>query len=146
MNDFAARLQAAYEAWNKSGGRTPDRFMALVTPDVEFRSILDTTLPNVSLAGPYRGKAGLFHYFAKMAENWELIETQTTNIVVGEKHVVWLGHETWRNLQTLRKFDNPKVQVWEIDMETKLASTVFNMVDTYGFADAVGVLASPELG
>lgn len=142
MKDFAARLQAAYESWNESGGRTPEHFMALVTPDVELRSILDTTLPNVSIAGPYKGKAGLFHYYAKMAENWELLQTRTNEFIVGERHVVWAGHETWRNLQTLRKFENPKVQIWEIDPATNLARSIFNMVDTYGFADAVGMLPS----
>ena len=141
MNDFAARLQAAYEAWNESGGRTPDRFMALVTPDVELRSILDTTLPNVSIAGPYKGKAGIFHYFAKIAENWELIEAKTLDLIVSEKRVVWSGHERWRNLQTLRQFESPKVQIWEVDPVSKLACSIFNMVDTYGFADAIGMLS-----
>ncbi|RKF22593.1 nuclear transport factor 2 family protein [Altericroceibacterium spongiae] len=144
MKNFAAKLQAAYEAWGESGGRTPDRFMALVTPEIELHSVVDTSLPHVSTAGPYYGKAGIFHYFAKMAEKWEMIEMHTRNIIVGQSSVVWYGHSSWRNLQTLRRYESPKIQIWNVEKDRGLASSVFMMLDTYSFADAMGMLPSPE--
>src|SRR5688572_24533037 len=62
MDEFEARLAAAYAAWHESRGRTPDRFFSLYADDIELHSILEASL-NDAMRGPFVGKDAAIAYF-----------------------------------------------------------------------------------
>ena len=56
MQEFEARLVAAYKAWHESRGRTPERFFDLYAETIELHSVLEASLPN-ELGRPFIGKS-----------------------------------------------------------------------------------------
>ena len=142
MDEFEARLAAAYDAWHASRGRTPEAFFDLYDEDIELHSILEASLMD-SMRGPFIGKSSALAYFTAIAEAWEMIEARTDAIVARDDKVVVVGHATWRNLKTLRIVDGPKVDVWTV--RDGLAVNYLEMFDSYGTARALGVVDPAEL-
>ena len=140
MEEFEARLAAAYQAWHESRGRTPDRFFALYAQEVELHSILEASLSD-AMRGPFIGKDAAIAYFAAIAEQWEMIEARVDAIVARDDKVVCVGHARWRNLKTLRLVDGPKVDVWTA--RDGLAVHFLEMFDSYGCARALGLVDPP---
>lgn len=141
MEEFEARLRAAYEAWHSSGGRTPERFFELYAEDVELHSILEASLSDDKTRGPFVGKPAALAYFTAIAEAWELIEARTEDFVARGDKVVWIGHATWRNLKTLRLVSGPKIDVWTV--RDGLAVHFLEVFDSYGCARALGIVDPP---
>jgi ketosteroid isomerase-like protein len=142
MEDFEARLAAAYDAWHASRGRAPEGFYALYADDIALHSILEASLLD-QMRGPFIGKGAALAYFTAIAEAWEMIEARADAFVVRGDKVVVVGHATWRNLRTLRLVDGPKVDVWTV--RDGLAVHYLEMFDSYGTARALGVVDPPEL-
>jgi ketosteroid isomerase-like protein len=142
MEEFEARLAAAYEAWHASRGRTPEAFYALYGEEIELHSILEASLMD-QVRGPFVGKGAALAYFAAIAEAWEMIEARVDAIVARDDRVVVVGHATWRNLRTLRIVDGPKVDVWTV--RDGFAVHFLEMFDSYGTARALGVVDPPDL-
>jgi ketosteroid isomerase-like protein len=140
MEEFEARLAAAYQAWHESRGRTPDRFFALYSESIELHSILEASLLE-AIRGPFVGKQAAIAYFAAIAEQWEMVEAGLETIVARGDRVVCVGHATWRNLKTLRLVSGPKVDVWTV--RDGLAVHYLEMFDSYGCARALGVIDWP---
>lgn len=140
MEEFEARLAAAYEAWHASRGRTPEGFYDLYHEDIELHSILEASLMD-AMRGPFIGKGAALAYYTAIAEAWEMVEARTHGFVARGDTVVWIGHATWRNLKTLRVVDGPKVDVWTV--RDGLAVHFLEMFDSYGTALALGVVDPP---
>ena len=140
MDDFEARLAAAYHAWTESRGRTPDRFFSLYSDQIELHSVLEASLGE-AVRGPFIGKDAAIAYFAAIAEQWEMIEARLDSVVASGDKVVCVGHATWRNLKTLRVVDGPKVDVWTV--QDGLAVHYLEMFDSYGCARALGLIDWP---
>ena len=140
MDEFESRLAAAYEDWNSSRGRTPDRFFSLYADDIELHSILEASL-NDTMRGPFVGKSAAIAYFAAIAEQWEMVEARLDDIVARGDKVVCVGHATWRNLKTLRLVSGPKIDVWTV--RDGLAVHYLEMFDSYACARALGVIDWP---
>jgi hypothetical protein len=139
MHEFEARLTAAYEAWHASRGRTPEAFYALYADDIELHSVLESALPH-AMRGPFFGKRAALEYFKGIAESWEMLDARADKFVARGDTMVAIGHATWRNLQTLRVVDGPKVDVWTV--RDGMAVRFLEMFDSYGTALALG-LADP---
>ena len=137
MEDFEARLAAAYRAWHASHGRAPEHFFALYDEDIELHSILEASLME-EVSGPFIGKGAALAYFTAIAEAWEMIEARADSFVAQGDKVVVIGHATWRNLRTLRIVDGPKVDVWTV--RDGLAVNFLEMFDSYGTARALGLV------
>lgn len=141
MEDFEARLAAAYQAWHASRGRTPEHFFALYGEDIELHSILEASLMN-EMRGPFIGKGAAIGYFTAIAEAWEMIEASVDAFVARGDKIVMIGRATWRNLRTLRLVDGPKVDIWTVrDGE---AVHFLEMFDSYAAARALGIVDPPE--
>ena len=140
MDEFEARLAAAYQAWHESRGRTPDRFFALYADDIELHSILEASL-NDTMRGPFVGKSAAIAYFAAIAEQWDMLEARVDDLVARGDKVICLGHAAWRNLKTLRLVSGPKIDVWTV--RDGLAVHFLEMFDSYGCARALGVIDWP---
>jgi ketosteroid isomerase-like protein len=137
MEEFEARLAAAYEAWHESRGRTPDRFFSLYSEEIELHSILEASL-NETLRGAFIGKPAAIAYYAAIAEQWEMVDAGLDHVVARGDKVVCVGHAAWRNLKTLRLVSGPKVDVWT--MRGGLAVHLLEMFDSYGCAHAAGLI------
>ena len=141
MEEFEARLAAAYQSWHASRGRAPEAFYALYDEDIALHSILEASLMH-AMRGPFVGKGAAIAYFTAIAEAWEMLEARTDSIVARDDKVVWVGHATWRNLKTLRVVEGPKVDVWTV--RDGRAVRYLEMFDSYGTARALGVVDPPE--
>jgi|SRR5688500_10614716 len=141
MEEFEARLVAAYQSWHASRGRTPEVFFALYDEDIELHSILEASLMD-EMHGPFLGKNAALAYFTAIAESWEMVDARTDGFVARDDKVVWIGHATWRNLKTLRIVDGPKVDVWT--ERDGLAVHFLEMFDSYGTARALGLVHPPQ--
>jgi len=140
MDEFEARLAAAYQAWHESRGRTPDRFFSLYADNIELHSIPEASL-SATMRGPFIGKSAAIAYFAAIAEQWEMLEARIDDIVARGDKLVCLGHASWRNLKTLRMVSGPKIDVWTV--RDGLAVHFLEMFDSYGCARALGVIDWP---
>jgi len=140
MDEFEARLAAAYQAWHDSRGRTPDRFFSLYADDIELHSILEASLSDVT-RGSFVGKDAAIAYYAAIAEQWEMLDASLSAIVARDDKIVCVGHASWRNLKTLRLVSGPKVDVWTI--REGLAVHFLEMFDSYGCARALGMIDWP---
>ena len=141
MEDFEARLAAAYQAWHESRGRTPDRFFSLYADEIELHSILEASLSD-TMRGPFIGKHAAIAYFAAIAEQWEMVDARVDDIVARGDKLVCVGHATWRNLKTLRTVSGPKIDVWTV--RDGQAASYLEMFDSYGTARALGLVGEPE--
>ena len=141
MEEFEARLAAAYSAWHASRGRAPEHFFALYGEDIELHSILEASLTD-EMQGPFIGKSAALAYFTAIAEAWEMLDARADSFVARDDTVVVIGHATWRNLRTLRVVDGPKVDVWTV--HDGLAVNFLEMFDSYGTARALGLIDPPE--
>ena len=141
MQEFEARLAAAYQAWHASRGRTPEAFFKLYADDIELHSILEASLED-EMRGPFIGKDAAIAYFTAIAEAWEMVDARTDAMVARGDRIVWVGRATWRNVRTLRLIDGPKVDVWTV--RDGLAVHFLEMFDSYGTARALGLVDPPS--
>jgi len=142
MEDFEARLTAAYHAWHTSRGRAPEKFYELYADDVELHSVLDEARIDEQMRGPFIGKAAAIAYFTAIAEAWEMIEASADAFIARDDKVVVVGRSKWRNLKTLRIVEGPKVDVWTV--RDGRAVHYLEMFDSHGVARALGVVDPPE--
>ena len=120
-----------------SCGRTPERLFSLYADDVELHSILEASVLDEQMRGPFIGKSAALAYFAAIAEQWEMLDASTEAFVARDDKVVWIGRAAWRNLKTLRVVDGPKVDVWTV--RDGLAVHFLEMFDSYATARALGL-------
>lgn len=135
MDEFEARLAAAYDAWHASRGRTPERFFDLYADDIKLR-FFDAPLGDRPRPGPFIGKPATLAYFTAIAEALEMLEGSTEAIVARHDKVVWIGRIAWRNHKTLRVVSGPKVAVWTV--RDGLAVDCLDLFDSYGACWAMG--------
>ena len=138
MEEFEARLAAAYDAWHASRGRTPERFFELYADEIELHSILEAARIDDNMRGPFIGKGAALAYFTAIAEAWEMVEAATDCFVARDDKIVWIGRAAWRNLKTLRVVEGPKIDVWTV--RDGLAINFLELYDSYGTARALGLI------
>jgi ketosteroid isomerase-like protein len=135
IEEFRQQLEAAYDAWGASGGRTPQLFFELMDEAIELHSVLEQQFPTDPLAGPFLGKHAVLGYYTAIAESWKLLSVRTERLVAEGDTVVRVGHACWRNRQTLRLLDTPKVEVWTV--WNGKAIRYLEMFDSHAYALAV---------
>jgi len=138
MQDFEARLVAAYDAWHSSRGRSPEAFFALYADDIELHSVLEAAQIDEEMRGPFIGKGAALAYFTAIAEAWEMVEARADRFIAEGDTVVMVGHAVWRNLKTLRVVDGPKIDVWTV--RDGQAVNFLEMFDSFGTARALGLV------
>src|SRR5688500_19891981 len=118
MEEFEARLVAAYQSWHASRGRTPEVFFALYDEDIELHSILEASLMD-EMHGPFLGKNAALAYFTAIAESWEMVDARTDGFVARDDKVVWIGHATWRSEEHTSELQSPCNLVCRLLLEKK---------------------------
>ncbi|MXO65885.1 nuclear transport factor 2 family protein [Altericroceibacterium endophyticum] len=144
MNVFMSRLAAAYSSWDKSSGHTPEQFFNLLAENVEVHTILSECLPQDPTAGPFLGKRHAFHWFASVALRWEVLSVETIKLTSSGNCVIWEGRSKYRNRQTLRILETPRLQIWTV--ENGRAVKVQDYLDSLSYAKATGALDEKKPG
>ena len=140
-SEFRQRLEAAYEAWGASGGKTPAPFFDLMDDSVELQSILQCEFPCDRLSGPFNGKSAVLGYLAALADSWELVSSKTEAMLEEGDKVVWIGRVRWRHRRTLRELATPRVDIWTVWQGR--AIRYFQMFDSASYARAAGIIDLP---
>jgi len=133
----AELVRAAYAHWEKTEGRDPEPFFALVAEDFTMTSVLDP--PDLhELARDHYGLDRMREYFAALDADWEMVEFPTEQVVEQGGTVIWIGRCTWRHRHTGQLATTPKVDIWTF--RDGRAVRMFEMFDTLAFVRAAGML------
>jgi ketosteroid isomerase-like protein len=133
----AELVRAAYAHWEKTEGRDPEPFFALVAEDFTMTSVLDP--PDLhELARDHYGLDRMREYFAALDADWEMVEFPTEQVVEQGGTVIWIGRCTWRHRHTGQLATTPKVDIWTF--RDGRAVSMFEMFDTLAFVRAAGML------
>jgi ketosteroid isomerase-like protein len=120
--DTAAKKELVCRLYDAANRRDIDGALAQIHPEMELRLALEL-VESVDAGGrrELRGRDGVRQFFEVLADSWEEVTTEITDLVEGRDGYL-LSYETWRVRGS---------QGIVIDTE---------MVDVYGFRD--GLLAS----
>ena len=133
----AALVREAYEHWEKTLGKDPEPFLALVAEDFTMASVLDP--PDLhELARDHYGLDRVREYFAALDADWEMIDFPTEQVVDQDDTVVWIGRCTWRHRHTGLLATTPKVDIWTF--RDGRAVRMLEMFDTLAFVRGAGML------
>ena len=131
------KLEDAYRRWRETKGQNVDEVLDLMADDVCMRSVLDPQTPN-ELAKVHRSRDEARRYFDALLSEWEMIDFPQEKIVADGDTVVWIGRCSWRNRETGKEIDTPKIDVWTF--RNGKAVEFFEMYDSLGFATVAGLL------
>jgi ketosteroid isomerase-like protein len=132
-----ARLAEAYRQWRDTKGKSAELFLDLMAEEVEMRSVLEPALPD-DLAADRKTHAEARDYFAVLARDWEMLDFPQEKIVAEGDTIVWIGRCAWRNRNSGREIDTPKVDIWTF--ENGRAVRLLEMFDSLGFARTAALI------
>jgi ketosteroid isomerase-like protein len=114
MSDEArnvAVLKDAYDRWHDSKGGSVDHFLGLVAEDVKFGS-LARGAPQMTFATAYSNRQALRGYFDGLLAGWDMVHYTTDEFVAQGDAVFMRGSTAWRNKQTGKVAETPKIDYW----------------------------------
>jgi ketosteroid isomerase-like protein len=94
---------------------------------VAVRSLADGDAA-MKFSAPRNGRAEMQHYFADLAEQWEMLEFHADEIICEGDRVVMLGRCAWRCRATGKVAQSPVAQFWRF--RDGLAVEFFDFYDT----------------
>jgi uncharacterized protein len=131
------RLTEAYARWSESKGGSVDHWMTLVADDIQFGSLAQGA-PRVTFLRSYSNRDALADYFAGVLTDWEMLHYSADEFVAQDDRVVMRGSMAWRNKQTGRVVETPKVDYWRFQGG--------KAVEFYEYYDTARVLAAAHGG
>lgn len=121
------KLKPAYQRWHDTRGGSVDDWLAIMHDDIELLSLADGA-EGMEFSAGRKGKEATREYFAKLAEDWEMISYRADEFIVEGDRVVVFGHCAFKNRKTGKIADSKVVQRWRfID---GLAAEFFEFYDT----------------
>lgn len=103
-------LKDAYRRWSETQG-DPEIFLALADPGIKFGSIPRGEAP-LNFAKTYDSRDALREYFDGLHAGWTMEHYKMDEYVAQGDYVVARGTCAWRNRQTGKLADTPKVDFW----------------------------------
>lgn len=100
-------LKQAYRLWNDTKAGTVDHWLALMTDDVEFRSLAGGAA-QLEFTRTSTGKDDVKRYFAELTSQWEMKHYFIDEYIAQEERVVALGNCSFKNKRTGRILETPK--------------------------------------
>ena len=113
MSDEAANidlLKDAYRRWSETRGDT-EIFLALSDADIKFGSIPRGEAP-LTFARDYDCRDALREYFDGLHAGWTMVHYTMDDYVAQGDFVVARGVCAWKNRQTGKVAETPKVDFW----------------------------------
>ena len=134
-----AVLAGVYERWNSTKGGNVGEILAMFDEEVEMHSALSADVP-AAVAGVHLRRAEARDYFEGLFAEWDMIHFTVDRFIVGEGggEIVMVGSCGWRNTQSGRVVETPKIDVHTFNDAGKVVRFQESF-DTLGLARALGV-------
>jgi uncharacterized protein len=100
-------LKEAYKKWHDTKAGSVDHWLALMTEDVEFRSLAGGAA-QMEFTRMSTCKDEVKHYFAELTSQWEMEHYIIDDYIAQGERVVALGNCSFRNKKTGRILTTPK--------------------------------------
>jgi ketosteroid isomerase-like protein len=121
------RIRAAYQAWHDSKGASMAQRLALMSPNVRFRSLAGGA-PGMEFTRDCNSSDDVEHYFGALAQDWTMEHYTVDELFASGDRVVMLGHMAWTHKRTGRTVETPKADL--LRMKDGQAVEFFEFYDT----------------
>lgn len=122
-------LREVYARWKETKAGSKDHWLSVVADEINFGSLAQGRPDSLAFTRTRRTKAEVALYLEELARDWEMIDYVIDNYVAQGDRVVAIGRMAWRNKQTGRAVDSPKLDVWRFD-DTGKAIEFYEYYDT----------------
>ena len=100
-------LKEAYRQWHDTKGKSVDRWLALMTDDVKFRSLAEGAKP-MEFTRRSTCKDDVKSYFAGLTDDWEMDYYRIDEYIANGDRVVALGSCSFKHKKTNKILQTPK--------------------------------------
>jgi uncharacterized protein len=100
-------LKEAYKKWHESKAGSVDHWLALMTDDVNFRSLAGGAAP-MEFTRTSTCKQDVERYFADLTSQWKMREYVIDEYIAQGERVVALGKCSFENKRTGKILETPK--------------------------------------
>jgi hypothetical protein len=100
-------LKEAYKKWHDTKAGSVDHWLALMTEDIEFRS-LASGAAQMEFTRTSTCKDEVKRYFAELTSQWEMKHYVVDEYIAQGERVVALGNCSFKNKKTGKILDTPK--------------------------------------
>jgi ketosteroid isomerase-like protein len=128
------KLKAAYDAWNRTKGKSLDQWTKLMAPKCDFRS-LAAGQRGVPWTKTRRSPSEVTEYLTGLTSTFKMKHYTVDNYVCQGDTIVSIGRTAWTCKTTGKLLDTPIVGVWRF--KDGKAIGFFEYYDTAQVADAV---------
>ena len=132
-----AVLKEAYRRWHETKAGSVDHWLALMTDDVNFRSLAEGAKP-MAFTRTSTCKDDVKHYFNGLTNDWEMIYYRMDEYIVQGDRVVALGSCSFKHKKTGKILDTPKA-----DFHKFRDGKICEFFELYDTAQALGVATIP---
>lgn len=122
-----ARLQDGYWHWLESKGGSVERWMALMDPDIDFRSVGAGARP-MPFTRARGGIAEAAAYLGALTNDWEMVDFPMNEFIAQGDRVAVVGTCTFRFRRNGRVVTSPKLDLWRF--KNGKATSFFEFFDT----------------
>ena len=122
-----ALLKEAYEYWNENQEKAFQNWMDMLAEDVQFRSLADGHA-GIEFTQTCHCKNDVLEYFQGLAREWAMIHYTIDEYIAEGDRVVAIGNCHWKNLNTGKDVETPKVDILTIK-DSKIVD-FFELYDT----------------
>lgn len=127
-------LQRCYDRWHETKGGSIDEWMAIIADTIAFRSLAMGGVDTLRFTAPKMTRAEVEDYFRGLVGNWSIIYFTVDHYVAEGDKVCAVGNTAWRNKQTGKTLETPKVDFWQF--RDGKAISFFEYYDTAGLLKA----------
>jgi uncharacterized protein len=101
------KLKEAYRQWHETKAGSVDRWLALMTDDIKFRSLAEGAKP-MEFTRTSTCKSDVERYFAGLTGDWEMIYYRMDEYIAQGDRVVALGSCSFKHRKTGKVLETPK--------------------------------------
>lgn len=130
-----AILHRVYDQWRDSKGKSKDRWLSIVADEINFGSLAQGRPETLAFTKARKTKAEVAQYLDEVVCDWEMIDYVIDHYVAQGDRVVAIGRMCWRNRNTSKVVDSPKLDVWRFD-------DAGNAIEFFEYYDTAAAIAA----
>jgi ketosteroid isomerase-like protein len=112
-DENVAVLKKAYERWADRKGEDCGCWTAIMADDASLESLADGA-PEMAFTARRRGKDQILAYLEELTREWQMLSYEISEYIAQGDRVVAVGRCAWRNKNTGKVADTPKVDLWRL--------------------------------
>lgn len=128
-------LSEVYAQWRGSKGKNKDLWLSVVADEINFGSLAQGRPDALAFTKTRRTKAEVAQYLDELTRDWDMIDYVVDHYVAQGDRVVAIGRMSWRNKNSKKVVDSPKLDVWRFDNNGKA-------VEFYEYYDTAAAIAA----